>query len=289
LQGKSRSGKNSTADRRDHRREEAVNRDWRAAFTLIELLIVIAIIAVLAAILFPVLAQAREKARQSTCLSNLAQLGQAGMMYVQDYDERLPSGVGGNVPTGLARGDPETLMQPYINNWAILYCPDRFTVRSNCPDPISHKPGNSRCMGYGVNWGSGCDACKGGWMWHKQDGLARLLGPVGFGDYVGVSLSEVAIPGNTFFYGDTNDGFGRQTLWRDVMPGVRSPGNAAQDAWGNPYEPPRHSGGNCFVFVDGHARWLRFPGGIFTDGGPWVVPDMSMYSRTGKWEDARVP
>src|SRR6478609_3278648 len=59
-------------------------------FTLIELLVVIAIIAVLAAILFPVFAQARDKARQTSCLSNEKQLGMASMQYVQDYDEQFP-------------------------------------------------------------------------------------------------------------------------------------------------------------------------------------------------------
>ena len=59
----------------------------RKAFTLIELLVVVAIIAILAAILFPVFAQAREKARQATCLSNCKQIGLASNMYVQDYDE----------------------------------------------------------------------------------------------------------------------------------------------------------------------------------------------------------
>ena len=61
----------------------------RHGFTLIELLVVIAIIAILAAILFPVFAQAREKARQVACLSNAKQMGTAAMMYAQDYDEQL--------------------------------------------------------------------------------------------------------------------------------------------------------------------------------------------------------
>jgi len=60
------------------------------AFTLIELLVVIAIIAILAAILFPVFAQARDKARATACLSNSKQLALAWNMYVTDYEETLP-------------------------------------------------------------------------------------------------------------------------------------------------------------------------------------------------------
>src|SRR5438132_160888 len=70
----------------------SVKRRQSAAFTLIELLVVIAIIAILAAILFPVFAQAREKARATACTSNLKQLGLALMMYGQDYDENMPTG-----------------------------------------------------------------------------------------------------------------------------------------------------------------------------------------------------
>src|SRR5437868_6204128 len=70
----------------------AMRRLWthRRGFTLIELLVVIAIIAILAAILFPVFAQAREKARQTSCLSNLKQLSHAMLMYAGDYDELFP-------------------------------------------------------------------------------------------------------------------------------------------------------------------------------------------------------
>src|SRR5436305_3040804 len=66
-----------------------LHRTRTAAFTLIELLMVIAIIAILAAILFPVFAQAREAARKTACLSNIKQIGTACLMYAQDYDEAL--------------------------------------------------------------------------------------------------------------------------------------------------------------------------------------------------------
>src|ERR1700739_382823 len=70
-----------------HRRDCATEAGGRHGFTLIELLVFVAIIAILAAILFPVFAQARAKARQTVCLSNLKQLGLGELMYKQDYDE----------------------------------------------------------------------------------------------------------------------------------------------------------------------------------------------------------
>jgi prepilin-type processing-associated H-X9-DG protein len=105
---------------------------------------------------------------------------------------------------------------------------------------------------------------------------------------VGVTLAEVAEASHCLFLGDTND-HDLLTLWREAMPGVRRGDGTGINAVGDPYEPPRHSGGNHFALVDGHVRWLRFPGGEWVDGGPWVVPEMSMYSRTGKWEAARLP
>ncbi len=89
----------------------------RGGFTLIELLVVIAIIAILAAILFPVFAKAREKARQTSCLSNVKQLSTAMMMYAQDYDERLPYQYFED-----NRAIWCTLV-PYVKNWGVFTCP----------------------------------------------------------------------------------------------------------------------------------------------------------------------
>jgi prepilin-type N-terminal cleavage/methylation domain-containing protein/prepilin-type processing-associated H-X9-DG protein len=97
------------------------NRTNRSAFTLIELLVVIAIIAILAAILFPVFAQAREKARAVSCLSNVKQLGLAFAMYSQDYDEVNPNGVNWYFPGGNGWAGQ---VYPYVKNTKVYICPD---------------------------------------------------------------------------------------------------------------------------------------------------------------------
>src|SRR5438552_10933255 len=128
--------------------------ETRKGFTLIELLVVIAIIAILAAILFPVFAQAREKARQTSCLSNLKQVGLGFIMYTQDYDEQFPAGCA-NVPQqpgwtytrlhivppqwSSQQNHPRVVasyhifswtLQPYIKNSQIYACPSGGEVRS---------------------------------------------------------------------------------------------------------------------------------------------------------------
>ena len=116
------------------------------AFTLIELLVVIAIIAVLAAILFPVFAQAREKARQTTCLSNMKQVGLAFAQYLSDFDSMYPTcdndkaKITGKPPepeTPDADGPPERdwhiVLQPYVKNFGVLRCPSDTSQAAKDP------------------------------------------------------------------------------------------------------------------------------------------------------------
>src|SRR5947208_515966 len=91
------------------------------AFTLIELLVVIAIIAILAAILFPVFAQARAKARQTMCTSNMRQIAIGLNMYATDYDGFMPPS---QLPSSGANISWPTMLMPYIKNEGIFVCPD---------------------------------------------------------------------------------------------------------------------------------------------------------------------
>ncbi len=124
----------------------------RNGFTLIELLVVIAIIAILAAILFPVFAQAREKARQASCQSNLKQIGLGCLQYVQDYEELYPPRyidycpAGGPVPcsTGFVRHSWREIVQPYIKNGGasgtptgVFACPSSAWTSGSTTNPPS--------------------------------------------------------------------------------------------------------------------------------------------------------
>jgi prepilin-type N-terminal cleavage/methylation domain-containing protein/prepilin-type processing-associated H-X9-DG protein len=144
-----------------------------SGFTLIELLVVIAIIAILAAILFPVFAQAREKARAITCVSNEKQLGLAILQYVQDYDETYPliqrssnAGDWATVP-GSSVNDPVTwqwVVNPYVKNGGKVVSANtgHFELSGgvwNCPD----FPVQNASRQYGMNEGIGGDESQYAW------------------------------------------------------------------------------------------------------------------------------
>jgi len=103
-----------------------VRRFRHPAFTLIELLVVIAILAILAGLLFPVFAQARERARMTACISNMRQLGSAMMMYVQDYDETFPyirlHGIGA-CQKGAHCDTWRNAIRPYLKSLDVFACP----------------------------------------------------------------------------------------------------------------------------------------------------------------------
>lgn len=109
----------------------------KKGFTLIELLVVIAIIAILAAILFPVFAKVREKARQTSCLSNEKQLGLAFIQYAQDYDETFPKDTNGGFGNGWAGQ-----IYPYAKSTGVFACPD---------DPTRASEAGLYPLSYGMN------------------------------------------------------------------------------------------------------------------------------------------
>lgn len=196
-----------------------------AAFTLIELLTVIAIIAVLVGILLPVFARARGKAMQATCLSHNKQLAHAAMLYVQDWDNRLPSmwdNVQGNQQSGgwvwysdFPNGNDGTF-QPARGS---LYTYTRNTQIFVCPD----------------------DDCDQGCSYAINALVGTSVGTLGF--HAGLRLTRVTDPVATLLFveeasnsaGSTDDGY--------LMP----PGNQPSS---------RHFGGSAFSFCDGHVKWL---------------------------------
>ncbi len=124
----------------------------RSGFTLIELLVVIAIIAILAAILFPVFAQAREKARQATCISNLKQFNLAILQYAQDADECMPMAVNGKLQIGpgivalnptLHEWGVHQQVFPYVKSTGLYKCPND-TGFTNAPPSSKNAVANSK-------------------------------------------------------------------------------------------------------------------------------------------------
>jgi len=218
------------------------------AFTLIELLIVIAIIAILAAILFPVFARAREKARQAACLSNLRQVGLATLMYAQDYDEQIEhTELAGDVNREYYWGD---MLAPYLKNTDILRCPS-----ADVPLQLDQttKVSLQWTYNYGINDIIAADCTS------ADDPACRHIG------VAGQVQAAIDSPASTILIADslpstTDTGDGDDTVlgharheinwqWGRRDPTRLSVGGKSQDGY------PRHSDGFVLVMADGHSKW----------------------------------
>jgi prepilin-type N-terminal cleavage/methylation domain-containing protein/prepilin-type processing-associated H-X9-DG protein len=240
----------------------------RRAFTLIELLVVIAIIAILAAILFPVFAQAREKARQTSCLSNLKQVGLGIMLYMQDYDEVLPLGMNyfnDNRPAGPGR-EWYFVIAPYIKN----------TVIRNCPSATAQMSENNQDhrSAYGANFGVFKERAS--WDSSTPTSYASLTAPAGLfmigdGAWLDGAKAQADPPAVNLDPVNWNrypqNGTSGLTHW--AMETICRWGNNGTTCW-NPYEScgwtcswankrpvPRHNSGLNLAFFDGHAKWIH--------------------------------
>jgi prepilin-type N-terminal cleavage/methylation domain-containing protein/prepilin-type processing-associated H-X9-DG protein len=222
-------------------------------FTLIELLVVIAIIAILAAILFPVFAQAREKARQISCLSNMKQVGLALHLYAQDYDETLPP----SADSQINFGDPIVYNQkpnflgsliPYLKSRNVLHC---ATAVYNVPyAPNLQRPTELSDTNY-----------------------------LGNGVVMGRSLAIIPNPADIIYL--------YEHTWRvnhaHLRPASLDKGKTYQ-AWhyispvGEGYSNLHMEGGNL-VFADGHAKYRKHRS--LRSGEFGLVPDQ-LWSRTNE-------
>jgi prepilin-type N-terminal cleavage/methylation domain-containing protein len=212
----------------------------RCGFTLIELLVVIAIISILAAILFPVFAQAREKARQAACLSNMRQMNLAAQMYAQDYDETLPLAA-----TATATGflNWHDLLDPYVKNKQIWRCPS-----SSLP-PVDI---------YGKL------VCHYGWNAYYLNLGVDVSNIYTLNNAPGVSLAAVQTPAHTVIMADARGIDGRLPA-NHLSTYLLPPSQPDADYWGRP--DARHTSGVVVGLMDGHMKWYR-PDGFYTGQTP---------------------
>ena len=249
----------------------------RQGFTLIELLVVIAIIAILAAILFPVFAQARSKARQTSCLSNNKQIGLAVMMYAQDYDETLPFGAVN--PAGVPLIMWYDIVEPYIKSGTagrmdpvsgpagrtyapFWVCPDfknqAIPMQPGDPSPSSFPASQlDSGMSYAAN-GNLMPMFLGG----SSVGFPGVITPLaGIDAAANVVIAAHSLGVRPAIAGD--DWTSGCTGAEQGMPPV--PNAAITNASVYCAARYRHNGGSVYILADGHAKWFAGPSHSWRD------------------------
>jgi len=255
----------------------------RSGFTLIELLVVIAIIAILAAILFPVFAQAREKARQTSCLSNMKQIMTGVKMYAQDYDEQsLYYWYSYNAQLGAYTSFSEMLL-PYIKNTQIFICPSASQNVSSY---------STACGTVGVKVVS--TYIYPAWLYYNYWSWFGTIMFAGFPDERGsdcVNPWQVCV-GTEFVSYPAESAYLMEGFLLDYYPvtGMQM-GSACEIGFDLNYSNNtggavwRHNTGMNFSFCDGHAKWIKgtnFMGNASqTTGGAYAGYPQSAFMRVG--------
>ena len=246
-----------------------------SAFTLIELLVVIAIIAILAAILFPVFAQAREKARQTSCLSNIKQIGLGLMMYMQDADGTYPPHLMLNVPSttgGITHATWPQFVQPNIKNRGVFSCPsagDGPTL-NELSFTSANYAASQTAVTYGMNY----------WLnsyYYADANESAIKSPAQTVWVLETGSPQARIPSGLVnpaagFYQAYAPYYGAVIARTNATYGFDVPQAAARLA-------NRHNDGLNVLWADGHAKWTKrnvLEEDVHGDGrtiGPNLVPD----------------
>ena len=218
----------------------------KRGFTLIELLVVIAIIAILAAILFPVFAKVREKARQTSCLSNEKQIGLSILQYVQDYDETFPMAAR---PTHDQNGWVNSVY-PYVKSTSLFSCPD---------DPNVAAPAGKYETSYALNGNMRPNYNAPGSKLAGQTSPAVTIMAV----ECTYGYSDFAAPASANDYSSFTNGL---TYVGSILLMTGPLGNATGGdsllnnstlMYSANLTTGLHTGGSNFLLADGHAKWLR--------------------------------
>lgn len=195
-------------------------RGQRSAFTLIEILVVLAIIGILAALLFPVFGRARENARRASCQSNLRQIGLGMEQYVSDYDESYPPEI---VPLTSPKVTFVTQLQPYLKNEQVFICPSGSLEETQTLELAEVKD---------LLWVADASS---GWSSPSR------------GHY-GLNVTAALVRPYTVTYPSQKLLIG-ESSWYEIA--------NYTDLESQFYDAQRHFGGSNILFCDGHVKWVN--------------------------------